>query len=170
MYLQTGDGCCFKQSSTSLLATGPCDPHICGKWPLNVRDSGFSVFCVWDDSACDLADHWDCSQAGDVEASGFVLVCSLWFHPFCPWGLVFTISWYSTRRPELPVPAVWVLITWWENCITCEDHFESICFFSFSGKEYSKGDSRYVMWVCFLLLQRQTWTKLLLCYMTVFLF
>lgn len=146
--LETDDG--RHWSSSSLLATGPLDSHLCGQWPIHVRDSGVPVFCVRGVSACDLADQRaerDHRQAGDVEASGRVLVRRLWFHPRRHWGMVLAVLWCHSRRPELPVTAVWVQTR--KVLRKVHELHESICVFIFSltGKEYSKGDSRYVMWV-----------------------
>lgn len=109
---ETGDGWHISsRNSSSLLATRPFDPHLRRQWPIYVRDPGLPVFCVWGVPARDLADHRLDEvhrEAGDMEASGRVLVCRLWFHPWCHWSLVLTVLWYYSGRPELPVTAVWV--------------------------------------------------------------
>lgn len=111
-FLEIDDGSLISNCrSSSLLATGPFDSHLCGQWPTYVRDAGVPILCVWSVSACDLAHHRterDRRQARGMEASGFVLVCRLWFHPLRHRGMVLTVLWYYSRRPELPVTAVWV--------------------------------------------------------------
>lgn len=139
-FLETDDGDHISICSpSSLLAPGPSDSHLCRQWPINVRDPGVPVLCVRGVSACHLADH---RQAGNVAASGCVLVCRLWFHPRCHWGLVHTVLWYYSRGPELPVTAVWVqneknvfrkvCKLWW---CSLEVLFQSTCFVLFSHRE-----------------------------------
>lgn len=112
VFLSKDHGYLFSSwSSSSLLAQGPFDSHLCCQWSINGRDPCVSIFCVGCVPAGDLADHWaerGHRQAGDMEAPGCVLVCCLWFHPWCHWGLVLTILWYYSWRPELLVTAVWV--------------------------------------------------------------
>lgn len=100
-----------KKSSSSLLATGPFDSQLCCQWPVNVRHSAVPVLCVWSVSACDLDHFWPERrpwQSEYLETSGCVLVCCLWIHPWHHWRLVLSVLCCNSRRPELPVTAVWV--------------------------------------------------------------
>lgn len=106
------DGCHVRSwSPSSLQAERPCASQLCSQWPIHGRDSGVFLFCVWGVSASDLADYrlekvqW---QVWDLEASGFVLVCLVWLHSLCHWGLVLTVLWCHSWRPEFLITALWV--------------------------------------------------------------
>lgn len=144
------DNGCFIdcQRATSLLAEGPSNSQLCSQWSIHVRDPGVLVFWIWPVFICDLDDHrQEELHPEHLEATSPVLVCRLWLHPQCNWGLVLHVLWHYSRGPKLPVTALWVYkdsrnlsMSVYRYCVCVKLHI----YFRL-GKEYSKGDSRYAM-------------------------
>lgn len=152
----TDNGCFIDcQSISSLLAEGSSNSQLCPQWSIHVRDSGVLVFWIWGVFICDLDNHRpEELHPEHMEATSCVLVCRLWLHPRCNWGLVLHVLWHYSRGPKLPVTALWVLnkkMRKWEqhlSMLLCSCvlgvPFKLNSYFLL-GKEYSKGDSRYAM-------------------------